>query len=100
MARSDAIGRALSGKAVNLNAGKDIMVLGSAIGGEGDVSLVAAGNIAAATSTLTEHYHSEGKERGFLSGGGLGSSDARAHYPWMDKLQAASPALLRRWQCG
>lgn len=73
MTRSDAIGSALSGKTVNLNAGKDITVLGSAVAGEGDVSLFAAGNvtIGASTSTLTEQHHSEVKESGFLSGGGF-----------------------------
>ncbi|WP_426114289.1 hemagglutinin repeat-containing protein [Massilia sp. PWRC2] len=76
IARSDAIGSALSGKTVNLNAGKDITVLGSAIAGEGDVNLVAAGNISigASTSTLTEQHHTEVKESGFLSGGGFGIS--------------------------
>jgi filamentous hemagglutinin len=74
VARSQAIGSALSGKTVDITAGKDINVLGSAIVGDDDVSLRAAGgiNIGASTSTLTEKHHTQVKESGFLSGGGFG----------------------------
>jgi filamentous hemagglutinin len=76
VASSRAIGSSLSGKTVEISAGKDINVLGSAVAGEGDVSLAAVGgvNIAASTSTLTEQHHTQVKESGFLSGGGFGFS--------------------------
>ena len=76
VAISQAIGSALSGKTVDISAGKDINVLGSAIAGDGDVSLVALGNvnIGASTSTMTEQHHTKVKESGFLSGGGFGIS--------------------------
>lgn len=71
-----AVGSGISGKTVELNAGKDINVLGSSIAGEGDVDLAARGNviIGAATSTVTEKHHTKVKESGFLSGGGFGIS--------------------------
>jgi filamentous hemagglutinin len=74
VARSQAIGSALSGKTVDITAGKDINVLGSAIVGDKDVDLAAAGdvNIGASTSTVTEKHHTQVKESGFLSGGGFG----------------------------
>jgi filamentous hemagglutinin len=76
MASSQAIGSTLSGKTVDISAGKDINVLGSAIAGDGDVSLAAVGsvNIGASTSTLTEQHHSQVKESGFLSGNGFSFS--------------------------
>lgn len=76
VASSQAIGSALSGKTVDINAGKDINVLGSAIAGDGDVNLTAVGsvNIGASTSTLTEQHHMQVKESGFLSGNGFGFS--------------------------
>ncbi|MCS0707110.1 hemagglutinin repeat-containing protein [Massilia aurea] len=66
----------MSGKTIDIIAGKDINVRGSAIASEGDVDLSARGsvNIIAATSTLTERHHKEVKESGFLSGGGFGIS--------------------------
>ena len=74
VASSQAVGSALSGKTVDISAGKDINVLGSAIAGDGDVSLAALGNvnIGASTNTLTEQYHTQVKESGFLSRGGFG----------------------------
>ncbi len=76
VASSQAVGSSISGKTVEIGAGKDINVLGSAIAGDGDVSLAALGsvNIGASTSTLTESHHKEVKESGFLSGGGFGIS--------------------------
>jgi filamentous hemagglutinin len=76
VASSQAIGSTLSGRTVDISAGKDINVLGSAIAGDGDVSLAALGsvNIGASTSTLTEQHHKEVKESGFLSGNGFGFS--------------------------
>jgi filamentous hemagglutinin len=76
VASSQAIGSALSGKTVEITAGKEINVLGSAIVGEGDVNLAALGsvNIDAATNTLTEQHHTQVKESGFLSGGSFGIS--------------------------
>lgn len=76
MASSQAIGSALSGKTVDISAGKDINILGSAIAGDGDVSLAAVGsvNIGASTSTLTEQHHSKVTESGFLSGNGFSFS--------------------------
>jgi filamentous hemagglutinin len=76
VASSQAVGSALSGKTIEVSAGKDINVLGSAIAGDGDVSLAAVGsvNIWAATSTLTEQHHTQVKESGFLSGDGFGIS--------------------------
>jgi filamentous hemagglutinin len=76
VATSQAIGSTLSGKTVDISAGKDINVLGSAIAGDGDVSLAAVGsvNIGASTSTLTEQHHSQVKESGFLSGNGFSFS--------------------------
>jgi filamentous hemagglutinin len=76
VASSQAIGSTLSGKTVDISAGKDINVLGSAIAGDGDVSLAAVGsvNIGASTSTLTEQHHMQVKESGFLSGNGFGFS--------------------------
>ncbi|NVE01676.1 hemagglutinin repeat-containing protein [Massilia sp. BJB1822] len=51
-------------------------IRGSAIAGDGDVNLSAAGkvDIAAATSTSTEKHHKKVTESGFLSGGGFGIS--------------------------
>jgi len=71
-----AVGSSLSGKTVDLIAGKDINVRGSAVAGDGNVDLSAGGsvNIVAATSTVTEQHHKEVKEKGFLSGGGFGIS--------------------------
>jgi filamentous hemagglutinin len=76
VASSQAIGSTLSGKTVDISAGKDINVLGSAIAGDGDVSLAAVGSvtIGASTSTLTEQHHFQVKESGFLSGNGFGFS--------------------------
>jgi filamentous hemagglutinin len=76
VATSQAVGSTVSGKTVDVIAGKDINVLGSAIAGDGDVSLAATGsvNIGASTSTLAESHHTEVKESGFLSGGGFGIS--------------------------
>ncbi|HAV37543.1 MAG TPA: hypothetical protein DCX52_14520 [Massilia sp.] len=76
VASSIAVGSALSGKTVELKAGKDINVLGSSIAGEGDVDLAASGNVSigAATSTVTEKHRTKVKESGFLSGGGFGIS--------------------------
>ncbi|MBB3121280.1 two-partner secretion domain-containing protein [Pseudoduganella violacea] len=71
-----AIGSSVSGKTVVIDSGKDLNVRGSAIAGEGDVNLSAAGkvDIAAATSTSTEKHHKKVTESGFLSGGGFGIS--------------------------
>jgi len=76
VASSLAVGSAITGKTVELKAGKDITVLGSSIAGEGDVDLAARGNVSigAATSTVTEKHHTKVKESGFLSGGGFGIS--------------------------
>jgi filamentous hemagglutinin len=76
VASSQAVGSSISGKTVEVSAGKDINVLGSAIAGDGDVSLTAVGsvNIGAATGTLTEQHHTQVKESGFLSGDGFGIS--------------------------
>ncbi len=76
VASSIAVGSAISGKTVELKAGKDINVLGSSIAGEGDVDLAASGNVSieAATSTVTEKHHTKVKESGVLSGGGFGIS--------------------------
>jgi filamentous hemagglutinin len=76
VASSQAVGSTLSGKTVDINAGKDISVLGSAIAGDGDVNLAATGsvNIGASTSTVTEQHHLQVKESGFLSGNGFGFS--------------------------
>lgn len=73
---TDVIGSALSGKSVEVTAGKDINVLGSGIAGDADVRLSANGsvNIAAATRTVTEQHHNQVKESGFLSGDGFGFS--------------------------
>jgi len=76
MASSRATGSTLSAQTVDISAGKDINVLGSAIAGDGNVMLAAVGsvNIGASTSTFTEQHHSQVKESGFLSGGGFGFS--------------------------
>jgi filamentous hemagglutinin len=74
VASTDAVGSALSGKSVEVTAGKDINVFGSGIAGDADVRLSANGsvNIGAATRTVTEQHHSQVKESGFLSGDGFG----------------------------
>jgi filamentous hemagglutinin len=74
--RSSALGTSLGGDTVTLVAGNDIKVIGSAIAGDGDVSLVAAKalTIAAATGTSSESHHRSVKQKGFLSGGGFGIS--------------------------
>ncbi|UMR30295.1 hemagglutinin repeat-containing protein [Massilia sp. MB5] len=71
-----AIGSSVSGKTVAIDSGKDLNIRGSAIAGDGDVNLSAAGkvDIAAATSTSTEKHHKKVTESGFLSGGGFGIS--------------------------
>jgi filamentous hemagglutinin len=73
---TNAIGSVLGGATVNVVAGNDLKVVGSAIVGDGTVNLVAknAVSIEAATNQSQQTQYRNVKESGFLSGGGFGIS--------------------------
>jgi filamentous hemagglutinin len=74
--RSSALGTSLGGESVNLIAGNDIKVTGSAIAADGDVNMTAAKalTIAAATESSSESHHISVHQRGLMSGGQFGFS--------------------------
>jgi filamentous hemagglutinin len=74
--RSSALGTSLGGDSVNLIAGNDIKVTGSAIAADGDVNMTAAKalTIAAATESSSESHHISVQQRGLMSGGQFGFS--------------------------
>jgi adhesin HecA-like repeat protein len=73
---TSAIGSVLGGATVNLAARHDLKAVGSAVVGDGNVSLVAANaiSIEAATDHSHETHDSKVQESGLLSGGGFGIS--------------------------
>ena len=67
-------GSLLSGDNVTVSAGNDLLVKGSAVAGDGDVSLSAGNNvdIVAATNTDTSWRFKETKKSGLMGTGGIG----------------------------
>ncbi|MET0322445.1 MAG: hemagglutinin repeat-containing protein, partial [Duganella sp.] len=73
---SNAIGNSLGAESIAMSAGRDLTITGSSVLADKAVSL-SAGNdvtIAAAINSSKELHHTEVKQSGFLSGGGIGIS--------------------------